>query len=151
MTFAEGGIGFLHRRKLFGGQFQPRLHVLCFQLEQALKAAAHAVFLQKALDGGIAHRLAFQLKQVAERVTAFDRMLQCQRQHPLDQLRRRGLGMGFVNRRQIFQSLQAEGLKAFLALLELRAGHPTLPTGFTHTAQRFGQVQDASPVTGDFL
>lgn len=151
MTFTENGILLLQELHLFSSQLDGFLAKLLFQLQPAVVAAAHLVAVEDLLNGGRTDADTIQLEPVTQAITAPGGMGQAQGQNPFFYLRWCGLGMGMVDRQQIFQAGQPMGLEAAFVFIKLRAGNIPATTGFRDIAQGFGQFQHTQTLIGDFF
>jgi hypothetical protein len=65
VPFIEGGVLLFDESDLFGCELHTLLGRFLFQLEPALATAPETLLVEKVLDGGSAHRDAFELQLVA--------------------------------------------------------------------------------------
>lgn len=120
-----------------GRQFDRLLGIGLLQGQPAIGLRPQPTFVQDLLDGDRGDPDALQRQHRFEPVAAIGRMRQCQRPDALHRLRRGGLRMALVDRRQVLQPLEALRLEPPLPFVEAGAIQAALPTGLGNVPQFF--------------
>jgi hypothetical protein len=143
VALAEAGVELLQEGGLLGGDLDRLPGVGLLQRQPAVDPRPEAVVVEVLLDGDRGDPPALERQHRLEAIAAVGRMLECQRPDPLDHLRRRGLRMAPVDRRQVLQPLEALRLEPTLPLVEARPVEAPLPAGLRDVAKLPGQLQHA--------
>ncbi len=127
MALAKAGVELFQEGRLLGGDRDRLSRIGRLQRQPALDPRPQAVVVEDLLDGDRGDPRALERQRRLMAIAAIPRMLQRQRLDPLHNRLRRRPRMALVDRRRVFQPLEALRLESPFPLVETRPVQPALP------------------------
>jgi hypothetical protein len=149
VALPEAGVELLQERGLLGGDLDRLRGAHLLQRQPAIDAGAEPVVVQDLLDGDRRDPPPLERQHRLETVAAVGRVLERQRPDPLHHLRRRGLRMAPVDRRQVLQAFKALRLEPPLPFVEAGPVETALSARLGDVAELLGQLEHAQTVLRD--